>query len=70
MHLMLKQEATRPVAANALQQQARFDTFLERFNHQRPHQALAMKVPATSTLGRPYPTSRHSPIRSTTGQAL
>jgi putative transposase len=29
-----------------LQQQARFDEFVERFNHHRPHQALAMKVPA------------------------
>jgi putative transposase len=28
-----------------LQQQARFDTFLDRFNHERPHQALGMKVP-------------------------
>jgi hypothetical protein len=26
--------------------QARFDAFLERFNHARPHQALGMKVPA------------------------
>jgi transposase InsO family protein len=29
-----------------LQQQARFDVFIERFNRERPHQALAMKVPA------------------------
>ena len=29
-----------------LQQQARFDTFIERFNRERPHQALDMKVPA------------------------
>jgi putative transposase len=46
MHLTLKQEATKPAAANVLQQQARFDAFLERFNRERPHQALAMKVPA------------------------
>jgi putative transposase len=45
MHLTLKTEATKPAAANALQQQARFDTFIDRFNHERPHQALAMKVP-------------------------
>jgi putative transposase len=42
----LKTEATKPAAANVLQQQARFDAFIERFNHERPHQALDMKVPA------------------------
>jgi len=46
MHLTLKKDATKPAAANVLQQQARFDTFVERFNLERPHQALAMKVPA------------------------
>lgn len=45
MHLTLKQEATRPAGANMLQQQAKFDHFLEDFNHQRPHEALAMKCP-------------------------
>jgi putative transposase len=45
MHLTLKQEATKPAAANVLQQQARFDAFISRFNHERPHQALAMKMP-------------------------
>jgi putative transposase len=46
MHLTLKKEATKPAAANVLQQQARFDTFIEQFNHDRPHQALGVKVPA------------------------
>ena len=46
MHLTLTKEATKPAAANVLQQQARFDAFVEQFNRQRPHQALAMKVPA------------------------
>jgi putative transposase len=45
MHLTLKTEATRPAAANALQQQTRFDAFLDRFNHERPHQALGTPVP-------------------------
>jgi hypothetical protein len=45
MHLTLKTEATKPAAANVLQQQARFDAFIDRFNYERPHQALAMKVP-------------------------
>jgi putative transposase len=46
MHLTLKKEATKPAAANVLQQQARFDTFVDQFNRERPHQALGMKVPA------------------------
>ena len=46
MHLTLKKEATKPRAANVLQQQARFDAFIERYNQERPHQALGMKVPA------------------------
>jgi len=46
MHLTLKQEATKPAAANVLQQQARFDTFIAQYNRERPHQALDMKVPA------------------------
>ena len=47
MHLTLKTEATRPAATNVLQQQARFDTFVHRFNHERPHQALDMATPAS-----------------------
>src|SRR2546430_7971830 len=46
MHLTLKREATKPAAANVLQQQARFDDFMTHFNTDRPHQALGMKVPA------------------------
>ena len=46
MHLTLKKDATKPAAVNVLQQQARFDTFIEQYNHDRPHQALGMKVPA------------------------
>src|SRR5207245_5858299 len=46
MHLTLKKEATKHAAANVLQQQARFDTFVQQYNHDRPHQALEMKVPA------------------------
>jgi transposase InsO family protein len=46
MHLTLKSETTRPPGINSLQQQARFDDFVHEFNHQRPHEALAMKTPA------------------------
>lgn len=46
MHLTLKQETTRPAAANLLQQQERFDLFDHSFNHQRPHEALGQTPPA------------------------
>jgi putative transposase len=46
MHLTLKKEATKPAGANVLQQQAKFDAFIDRFNQEPPHQALEMKVPA------------------------
>jgi transposase InsO family protein len=46
MHLTLKKETTRPPGMNSLQQQARFDAFLQEFNTERPHEALAMKCPA------------------------
>ena len=55
MHLTLKTEATKPAASNVLQQQARFDAFLEHYNRERPHQALAMKVPADVYQPSPRP---------------
>ena len=56
MHLTLKQDATRPAAANVLQQQMRFDTFVRRYNYDRPHQALDMATPASRyrASARPY----------------
>jgi transposase InsO family protein len=56
MHLTLKKEATRPAGANLLQQQAKFDAFLEEFNNERPHEALGMKCPAQfyTASSRPY----------------
>jgi putative transposase len=55
MHLTLKREATKPAAPNFLQQQARFDAFLARYNQERPHQALGMRVPAEVYTGSPRP---------------
>lgn len=55
MHLTLKQEATRPAGQNMLQQQARFDDFLEEFNTERPHEALDMKCPAQVYVSSPRP---------------
>jgi putative transposase len=46
MHLTLKKEATKPAGMNFLQQQAKFDDFVEEFNDERPHQALQMKYPS------------------------
>lgn len=56
MHRTLKAETTKPAAANVLQQQARFDAFVARYNHDRPHQALAMQVPASQYVraAQPY----------------
>src|SRR3954465_8360728 len=56
MHLTLKKEATRPPGMNSLQQQARFDAFVDEFNTERPHEALAMKTPGEtySPSARPY----------------
>jgi hypothetical protein len=45
MHRTLKAEATRPAASNFLQQQAKFDVFINEFNNERPHEALGMKCP-------------------------
>lgn len=46
MHLTLKKEATRPAGSNILQQQAKFDNFVDEFNNERPHEALSMKYPS------------------------
>lgn len=45
MHRTLKQETARPAGQNSLQQQARFDDFIDVFNNERPHEALNMKTP-------------------------
>jgi putative transposase len=70
MHLTLKTEATKPAAPNFLQQQARFDAFLARFNHERPHQALGMRVPGElySPSTRPYRGLPDLTYPSTTGR--
>jgi putative transposase len=56
MHLTLKKEATKPAAKNFLQQQGKFDRFIEVFNQERPHQAIGMQYPAELYVSssRPY----------------
>jgi transposase InsO family protein len=48
MHRTLKQETTRPAAANLLAQQERFDAFVATYNEQRPHEALDQRPPASA----------------------
>ena len=56
MHLTLKMEATKPAGDNFLQQQEKFDAFIDDYNNERPHQALAMHTPAEvyTPSTRPY----------------
>jgi transposase InsO family protein len=56
MHLTLKKEATKPASFNFLQQQSRFDKFIDVYNSQRPHQAIGMRYPAElyTPSARPY----------------
>ena len=56
MHLTLKKEATKPAAKNLLQQQDKFDRFIDTYNRDRPHQAIGMKYPAELYVksARPY----------------
>ena len=44
-HRVLKQATTRPPAANARAQQRRFNDFCRLYNEERPHAALAGRVP-------------------------
>jgi transposase InsO family protein len=57
MHRTLKAETTRPARSNLLQQQESFDRFVEEFNTERPHEALAMECPAKvyAPSSRAYP---------------
>jgi len=55
MHLTLKKEATKPAGHNLLQQQEKFDAFVEEFNTERPHQALGMKFPGELYKPSPRP---------------
>jgi putative transposase len=57
MHRTLKAETTRPPAATHLQQQERFDTFVDVFNRDRPHEALDMRRPTEvhAPSPRPFP---------------
>jgi transposase InsO family protein len=63
MHRTLKAQTTRPPAANAQGQQARFDGFQHEYNHERPHESLAMRTPASvwTPSRRPLPATLPTP---------
>lgn len=63
MHRVLKAETLSPPAANSQAQQRRFQRWAHTYNHLRPHEALAQRVPAQ--LYRPSPRSFHTPLLST-----
>ena len=46
MHLTLQQETMTAMAANRRAQQRRFDQSRREYNHERPHESLAMQTPA------------------------
>jgi len=56
MHLTLKRETTKPPGYNFLQQQEKFDRFIDVYNNERPHQALAGRYPGElyTASSRPY----------------
>ena len=47
MHRTLKAQTSKPAAATASEQQARFDRFRRHYNEERPHEALGQVAPAT-----------------------
>ena len=69
-HRTLKQETSRPPAANAREQQARFDVFCRDYNHCRPHEAIGQRPPASlwrpsarrypETLAQPWYDAHHA----------
>jgi transposase InsO family protein len=59
MHRDLKAETTRPPAANRAYQQRSFNAFVERYNAERPHEALDMRRPAN--VFKPSPRPYRSP---------
>jgi putative transposase len=63
MHRTLKEEATKPPAANWRAQQRPFDRFVLEYNEERPHEAIGQRTPHSlyRSSPRPYP-ARIAPI--------
>jgi len=47
MQRVLKQATARPPASNMLQQQDKFESFMQEYNFERPHEGIQMKTPAS-----------------------
>lgn len=62
MHKTLKAETTRPPAETMAAQQAFFDHFRREFNHERPHEGIDLKRPATLYQPSPRPYPRRLPL--------
>ena len=63
-HRTLNEEALHPVGPTPARQQRVFDSYLYRYNHQRPHEALGQTPPAVHyrPSPRPYPRTVASPV--------
>lgn len=63
MHRTLKDETSQPAARDLAEQQARFDLFRARYNHERPHEALGLQPPGRvwSPSPRPMPDQLRQP---------
>jgi len=63
MHRTLKAETSRPPAASPEAQQRRFDRFRQRYNQERPHEALGQQTPGAhyAASPRPYPAKLEEP---------
>jgi putative transposase len=63
MHRDLKRETTRPPASTRAGQQKQFDEFVNRYNRERPHEALSMRRPTDVFIRspRPYPRRHRGP---------
>lgn len=55
MHRTLKDETTKPPAANSRAQQRKFNAFRHEYNDDRPHEALDMRTPAQLYHASPRP---------------
>ena len=64
MHRTLREETAAPPAADAASQQASFDAFRHMYNHERPHEALGQRPPATLFVPslRSYPQRIEDPV--------
>jgi putative transposase len=61
MHSTLKQATLGPPAHDARRQQLRFDRFRHQFNHERPHEALGQRTPASCYTSSPRALPRRVP---------